>query len=157
MLAEVLSARRALPRVRAFHAVSVLLIGIGACGSGAGPRGFDRGVPPPGEPLATVRTEAGAWDVSLWTSPQPAPKGMVEVMYRIVDPAGVPNDLLTVRVVPWMPAHGHGTSATPTVTAEGDGYYLVRPVVLYMSGRWELRTTIDGIASDSVVPVVDVP
>lgn len=133
-----------------------LWLGLAACGGGPGLMGFDPG-PPVGEPLSTLRSADGTWDVSLWTAPQPPPKGSVEVKYRIVDQTQTPIDGLALQVVPWMPAHGHGTSVAAIVTPEGEGYYLVKPVFLYMSGRWELRTTIGGIAGDGVVPVVDVP
>jgi hypothetical protein len=87
----------------------------------------------------------------------PPRKGAVDVMYRIVDRLGEPADDLILQVVPWMPAHGHGTSARAVVRSQGDGFYLIRPVYLYMSGRWELRTEIEGFVNDSATPILDIP
>ena len=39
----------------------------------------------------------------------------------------------------WMPAHGHGTTAT-VLTARADGCYLVDRLNFVMNGGWELRT-----------------
>ena len=113
---------------------------------------------PDAPPLLTLPSDGGNWTVSIETSPQPPRKGTADVTYRITDGAGAPADGLTLDVLPWMPAHGHGTSVTPLVTAQGDGAYLVSPVYLYMAGHWELRTQIHGGAvDDSVVPAFDVP
>lgn len=134
----------------------VLALGLPACASGAPEAmGFDPNMLPTTDPLMVLSTEAGTWSVSLWTAPEPPRKGANELLYRVTDLTGGSVDGLSLQVVPWMPAHGHGTAATPVVTPLGEGRYLVKPAYLYMAGRWELRTTIDG--SDSVVPVFDVP
>ena len=116
----------------------------------------DPQLPPSGDALLTLPGDSGALQISIWTWPQPAIKGSIDLVYRIADLNGLSVDGLGLQVVPWMPAHGHGTSPT-VVTSEGDGYYLIKPVYLYMSGRWEMRTTIKGSAVDSAVPVVDIP
>lgn len=55
-----------------------------------------------------------------------------------------------------MPAHGHGSPA-PVITREGDGY-VVKDLVLYMSGRWELRLALRADAhEDEALVGVDVP
>jgi hypothetical protein len=138
------------------------LLAVGACGGGAAPLGEipDPTLPPSWNALATEPSAAGTWTVVVWTSPQPPMKGVIDVVLRVSDAAsGMPVDGLALAVVPWMPAHGHGTSVPTAVAAEGDGYYLVKPVDLYMSGRWELRTAIDDVSGthDDVVPVVDIP
>lgn len=140
-------------------ALSLISLGIGAgCGVAApGGTGFQPGVLPTEEPLVTLSSDTAAWRLSLWTSPFPPRKGAVDVMYHIVDVVGEPADDLVVQVIPWMPAHGHGTSAEAVVIPQGDGLYLVRPVYLYMSGRWELRTGIKGLFNDSAVPTLDIP
>jgi hypothetical protein len=112
----------------------------------------------PGQPLVTLVSDGGNWTVSIETAPQPPRKGSVDVTYRITDGAGAPADGLDLQVLPWMPAHGHGTSVTPLVTPQGGGAYLASPVYLYMAGHWELRTQIQGgDIADSVVPAFDVP
>jgi hypothetical protein len=178
-------------------APAILLMTIAACGGGgaADLTMPDPALPPMWAALSVQTSVAGAWQVSVWTSPQPAVQGVNDVIYRVTDQSGAPVDDLALQVVPWMPAHGHGTSVPTTVTGKTDGYYLIKPVYLYMSGRWELRTDMqggagggasndgsesasndgsggagdgssDGItnggdsedsASDSVVPLVDIP
>jgi hypothetical protein len=134
----------------------VLGLGLPACTGGAPEvMGFDPSMLPTTDPLMVLPTMAGTREVSVWTAPEPPRKGANELLYRIADLTGASLDGLSLQVVPWMPAHGHGTAAAPVVTPLGEGRYLVKPAYLYMAGRWELRTTIDG--SDSVVPVFDVP
>lgn len=48
----------------------------------------------------------------------------------------------TLTVTPWMPAHGHGSSVTPTVTEQGEGKYAVDQIVYGMPGDWELRIDV---------------
>jgi len=45
----------------------------------------------------------------------------------------------TIDVLPWMPAHGHGATATPLFEEEVGGIYLVSNINYTMPGHWELR------------------
>ena len=55
-----------------------------------------------------------------------------------------------------MPAHGHGSPA-PKIEPSTEGY-VVRDLVLYMSGRWELRLGLRVDArEDEAIVAVDVP
>ena len=139
--------------------LAVLFSGLApACGSQTGePTGYDPTMPPATAPHTTLTSVDGNWDVALWIFPEPARKGTNDVVFRVVDRDGTPEDGLAVGTQPWMPAHGHGTAAVPSVTAQGDGLYWAMPVSLYMAGRWELRTTISGDVTDRVVFMVDVP
>jgi hypothetical protein len=56
-----------------------------------------------------------------------------------------------------MPAMGHGTSVTPTVSAEGGGDYRIDDVDFFMPGLWELRTQMTGAREDEVAPSFQVP
>jgi hypothetical protein len=108
--------------------------------------------------LTTLTTPSGLWQVAVRTSPQPPIKGVDAVQFQITDVDGVGVDGLTVTAVPWMAAHGHGTSARTRVAAQGVGIYQIDNVYLYMDGQWELRSTLAGPeASESVTPVFDVP
>ena len=56
-----------------------------------------------------------------------------------------------------MPAHGHGSPA-PTIERADDGGFVIRDLVLYMSGRWELRLALRVDArDDEAIVAVDVP
>lgn len=68
--------------------------------------------------------------------------------------AGAGVEVVTVSAL--MPAHGHGTKPV-TVERTADGYR-VKELVLYMSGRWEVRFALRaGGAEDEALITVDVP
>jgi len=68
--------------------------------------------------------------------------------------SAAPVDNLTIDVVPWMPAMGHGASATPLVSAMGTGVYIASDVSLFMPGTWQLRTSVT--STDAVIVTVDI-
>jgi hypothetical protein len=104
-------------------------------------------------PLVIVASSSGALQLAVFTDPQPPASGKVTVRYVITDVSSSrPVEGLSISVVPWMPAMGHGTSVTPTVSPLGAGVYDVSNVYLFMPGEWQLRTTLAGGANDSAVP-----
>jgi hypothetical protein len=103
----------------------------------------------------TVTSDSGLLRVEL-TIPTPLVVGDDQVemsITRIAD--GSPLDGMTVSIVPFMPSMGHGTSVIPTVTAEGEGRYLVTNLYLFMPGTWELRTSFSGPMSDHAEPTFE--
>lgn len=68
--------------------------------------------------------------------------GMNSAYLLLEDPDGARLAGATVEVIPWMPLHGHGINARPTVTDQGSGAYRVENLDLPMAGMWELRMTI---------------
>ena len=130
--------------------LALLGAGCGAAGPTSGPAAFD------GAALLTLATTDGALGVELRTSPQPPERGLDSAEFRIAGPTGAAVDGLSLAVLPWMPDMGHGTSLRPVVTAQGGGVYLVDNLSLFMAGRWQLRTTISGAASGSVVPEFEI-
>ncbi len=91
--------------------------------------------------------------MAVFTNPQPPTVGSVAVRYVITDSASKkPVDGLSLTIVPWMPAMGHGTSVVPLVSPAGTGVYNLSNVYLFMAGQWQLRTTIGGGTSDSAAP-----
>lgn len=134
--------------------LGVALVCSGACSS-ATTSGDDTF---PAAPLTQVSSNSGALHVELRTSPeQPPQRGTNSVELTVTDAAGKPADGLTVQVTPWMPAHGHGASLVTSVTALGDGKYVVHDVSFFMPGTWELRTSFQGPITDDVDPTFDVP
>lgn len=98
----------------------------------------------PEAPYTSLATK-GQLSVELRTAPsQPPPRGESSAELRIQDATGVPRDGLTLRVTPWMPAHGHGAPSSPVTTPLGDGAYRVDALELPMPGTWELRIEISG-------------
>ena len=133
-----------------------LLAGL-AAGCGTAPAAPAEIAFPP-EPLTTLTTSGGRWQVAVRTSPQPPIKGVDAVQFQITDADGTGVDGLAVTAVPWMTAHGHGTSARTQVIPQGLGVYQIENVYLYMDGRWELRSTlVSEDATDAVTPIFDVP
>ena len=87
-------------------------------------------------------------------SADPAPPGRFDNHWvvRLTDAAGAPVDSATLAVVPFMPAHQHGTSKPVVVTAMGGGRYDLAPVNLWMPGLWEVRIAVTaGALTDRIV------
>ena len=108
-------------------------------------------------PFATATSDQGKLDVAMYSSPDPIAR--VSSVKLVVKGAqrGAPVDGLTVAIVPFMPAMGHGSSTTPTVTGQGQGTYVASDVVMPMAGQWELRTSMSGPVVDTLVVDVQVP
>lgn len=128
-------------------------IACGACSASAdapNPDSF------PVSSFLAATTDSSLLRVELRTSPQPPPRGTIDAQLVITNVAdGTPRDGLHLAIRPWMPAYNHG-AIPPTVTAQGEGKYLVTNLDLFMPGRWELRTTISGPVSDHVTPAFDI-
>lgn len=111
----------------------------------------------PNDPYVEVTSASANLRVAVRTSPQPPPRGTFAVKMTITDRSGAPVEGLSLDVVPWMVAHGHGTAIKPSVTPDGPGEYLVSDVNLFMPGTWELRTSITGRVTDHVAPALAIP
>lgn len=53
-----------------------------------------------------------------------------------------PLDDLSIKVVPYMPDHKHGTTPVGVMPGGSPGVYTMSPVNLYMAGYWEVTFTI---------------
>jgi hypothetical protein len=94
--------------------------------------------------MMTLMSQNAAYRIEVRTSPQPPTRGDQSIEFTITDAAtSAPATKLTINVVPWMPIMLHGASIQPTVTETKPGEYLISDVDLFMSGEWQLRTTID--------------
>ncbi|MDP9151625.1 MAG: FixH family protein [Myxococcota bacterium] len=157
------TARGAMVLLASAALVSPLGLGCSAAPSG-GTEGFS------GQPLLTLSSKGGAYQVSVRTSPQPPSRGQVSAEYAIVSmETHAPAPGLVLTVVPWMPAMGHGASVVPSVTESAAGTYVVTNVDLFMPGHWVLRTTLTaaaaeagagddaGLATDYVEPSFEIP
>ena len=120
-----------------------LAAGCGGPGQGAGDAGSGGGCAFPSQPFVSQATDGGRYELALRSCPdQPPARGQETVEYTITNPGGAPQDGLTVSVLPFMPAMGHGTSAQTTVTPTGGGKYVVGNVYFAMPGEWQLITDI---------------
>jgi hypothetical protein len=110
-----------------------------------------------GPAAETVASASGQLTIGVRWSPAVPVKGSDAAELTLLDGAGNPVDGLTLTVVPWMPAHGHGTSIEPVTTLSGPGVEIATPVYLFMSGEWQLRMTITGAMNDSAIATVEIP
>lgn len=110
-------------------------------------------------PIAVVTSEGKLLQLQAYTAPsQPPTRGLSTVSLEISDAtSGQPQDGLTINAVPWMPAHGHGTSIKPVVAAKGGGVYEISKVNMFMGGKWDLRLTFSGAISDRVTLHFSIP
>ena len=126
----------------------------GACGgSGAGPA--QPSLDFSGPAALTMTSASGQLDVGVRWSPNPPALGFDAAELTLTDASSAPAAGLKLTMLPWMPAHGHGTSTTPTVTETAPGVYVATPIDFYMAGQWELRTTIAGAVDDMVTPAIE--
>jgi len=133
-------------------------LALAACGGlGDGGEALSVSLVFPTDALLSLPTDGGKLSVELWSSPQPPQRGDDAVQMRFRDKSGALVSGLTISVVPWMPAHGHGTSVKPIVTEPEPGVYVAAPVYLFMAGAWQLITTISGPVDDTVAPTLDIP
>jgi hypothetical protein len=102
-------------------------------------------------PFGTIASESGALSIEARTGPdQPPTRGLTTIDLDIADAqSGEPKDGLTLTVVPWMPAMGHGTSVKPALEAVGGGHYVISNVNMYMGGAWDLRIAISAADAEA--------
>jgi hypothetical protein len=108
-------------------------------------------------PDQTITSDSGNLTIEVRYSPDPPAIGTDASQLTFRDANGAQLTGLTVGVVPWMPAHGHGTSVDPTVTETAPGTFLATPLYLFMPGSWELRMTINGTVDDTAKAAFEIP
>jgi len=108
-----------------------------------------------------LHAEDGPFEGTLMIDPSPPQVGQHHVVVVLSsDPEGQePLEGAKVRLSPWMPAHGHGSTDVEAVEAE-PGVYVADDVWLNMPGIWDLRVHVD--ANDAaeqgdLVATVEVP
>ena len=142
-------------------AATALGCGDGGPSGAAGPASFS------GAPQQVVVSASGLRQLSVRWSPDPPVVGTVAAELTIRDLAGqrdgdgdsapgAPISGLALTIVPWMPAHGHGSPVQPAVDEIAPGVYTVAPLGFVMPGQWQLRTTITGAFDDSATPAIEV-
>jgi hypothetical protein len=142
-----------MPRRRAFLLTvgAVALLAVGCNGQASTPA--TPALVFPGAPALTVASASGQLTIGVWWSPAQPTVGYDAVQLSIADATGAPVTGLTLTIVPWMPAHGHGASVEPTVSEISPGLYVATPLDFFMAGSWELMTAISrtpaAVASDA--------
>jgi hypothetical protein len=106
----------------------------------------------PAQAYASASSPSGMYAMEVRTSPQPPSRGAIAALLT-VRCDGAPADGLALHMTPWMPAMGHGTSTEPTISARGNGDYVIDDLVLPMPGTWELRVSTSDGAEPTVLPL----
>jgi hypothetical protein len=158
-------------RQTARSAVAAALVAVLGCGGSSG----TPALPPlsfSGTPAVTTASSSGDLSIAVWWSPLQPTVGYDAAQLAVTDLMGAPVSGATLTVVPWMLAHGHGSSVLPAVSETSPGIYVATPLDFYMSGTWELRTRIQragdggagdrgagdsGTIDDTAHPTVDIP
>ena len=109
------------------------------------------------DPAQVLASDSGSLMIVVRFAPAPPTVGTDAVQLSFVDPNGAAAAGLALTVVPWMPAHGHGTSVNPTVTETAPGTFVATPLYLFMPGSWELRMTISGSVDDTAKAAFEIP
>lgn len=109
----------------------------------------------PAAPLSTFQSSTGDLQFELRTAPyQPLHVGPVgEGQLRVSDVGtGAPVDGLVISVKTWMPVMGHACSPVAVNTEpQGQGVYLLTPLLVSMTSPCELQLTFAGSRSGSAV------
>lgn len=101
-----------------------------------------------------VGTEQGHYLVAVESLTNPIKVGRNTMKLTIKDknsgkPAG---KKLTIEVIPWMPAHEHGTSEVPIIKETRVGEYLIERLTFTMPGDWEVYIRLrEGRREDTAV------
>ena len=104
-----------------------------------------------------LTSDSGALRIAVRFAPDPPAVGSNAVELSFTDANGASLSGLGLSVVPWMPAHGHGTSVDPIVTEMTPGTFVATPVYLFMPGSWELRMTTSGTVDDTAKAAFEIP
>ncbi|HEX3771649.1 MAG TPA: FixH family protein [Polyangiaceae bacterium] len=71
--------------------------------------------------------------------PAPPALGTLTWSLAITDMSGQPvKDATFTKIYPYMPQHGHSSTAQATATSNGDGTYTINELYLYMAGVWQV-------------------
>jgi len=82
--------------------------------------------------------------------PNPPSRGSNTWTVRL-EKNGVAQTGAMIDVTPWMPKHGHGTTAVPVVMPMNDAY-TIAPLYFFMVGLWQttIKATAGGITDQAV-------
>jgi hypothetical protein len=128
------------------------------CGTSGADPAADSSATFPAEALTVVTSDGGAARIEVRMAPsQPPIRGVNMAELTVTDANGTPLTGLSITMVPWMPAHGHGASTKPEITEKSGGRYVATDVNLPMPGRWDLRMSLSGEVNDRATASLDVP
>ena len=116
-------------RIAGCLALLLGVVSLPACGGG-------------GTKAPTLEVVDGPFAGDMSLTLEPSVVGDNTLTLELRDASGDPLEGATVKVSPWMPAHGHG-SADVMLEERDPGRYVGERVYFNMPGIWELRIHID--------------
>ena len=125
-------------RPKATFPVSAFALVCALAGVGCGDAGSDD--------LGALEAQSGPFDGDIALDSDAPEVGDHDAELRLVDATSQALAGAEVTVVPFMPAHGHGSNVVQATETE-PGTYLAEQLSLFMPGVWELRIrVVDGDA-----------
>ena len=89
--------------------------------------------------MQELRSSGGEYVIEYVSRPDPIPLNEpFELQVRVLDAAGSVAQGVELFADARMPAHRHGMNTAARVERLPDGGFLVRGLLLHMSGHWEL-------------------
>jgi hypothetical protein len=99
----------------------------------------------------TKKSATGAYQIVLNAAdPAPPAIGVNTWTIKVQDGAGGAMPAAALKVLPFMPDHGHGTSVKAAITSQPDGSMSVTPLYLFMGGVWRVEFNPATGAADPV-------
>jgi len=106
--------------------------------------------------LGVLEAQSGPFDGDIVLDSDSPAVGEHGAELVLVDGTGNPLRGAAVEIVPFMPAHGHG-SPKVEATETAPGHYLTEKMSLFMPGVWELRVhVVEGEAEGRLVATFEV-
>jgi len=104
------------------------------------------------------RTKNGAFIYLIQMEPSEPVVGSNIVILTIRNAStGATVEGATVKMVPWMSMHGHGSPKETHIKEKGNGIYEASDVYYSMEGSWDLLITIQkGNVEDAASVIVDI-
>jgi hypothetical protein len=93
--------------------------------------------------LTKAGTQGNFKFVLVSATPGPPGLDVNSWVVQLVDGSGAPVTGATFATIkPWMPDHGHGSTATPQVTDNQDGTYTIANLYFFMAGLWQVPLAV---------------
>jgi hypothetical protein len=105
-------------------------------------------------PNLTKQGQSGNFQfVLVSANPEPPAIDGNTWVVKLLDASGSPVPGATfTSIKPWMPDHGHGSSAVPGAADNHDGTYTIQPLYFFMAGLWQVTFAVQANGkSDSAV------
>jgi len=135
---------------RGIACAAYALIGVSACASDAA-----------SEADGQLRPQIGPFDGTLTIEPNPPHVGEHRVVITLDERGSEPHgseplEGANVKLSPWMPAHGHGSTDVEAIE-EAPGVYVAQDVWLNMPGIWDLRVRVEADELGELTATFEIP